>query len=77
MKRSGIEPRPRFHDLRHAYASALLTANVHPKIVSEALGHASVGFTLDTYSHLIPSLGQQAAAAIEAAIGHVSGGGGG
>ena len=44
----------RFHDLRHGYATALLVANVHPKIVSEALGHATVGFTLDTYSHVIP-----------------------
>lgn len=69
MKTAKLEPRPRFHDLRHAYASALLTANVHPKIVSEALGHASVAFTLDTYSHVIPSLGQQAADAIQAAIG--------
>jgi hypothetical protein len=39
-----------FNDLRHGYATALLRQNVHPKIVSEALGHTSVGFTLDTYS---------------------------
>ena len=69
MKREGIEPRPCLHDLRHGYASALLVANVHPKVASEILGHASVSFTLDTYSHVIPSLGEQAADAIQAALG--------
>ena len=43
--------RIRFHDLRHASATRLLEANVNPKVVSEALGHASVGITLDLYSH--------------------------
>jgi integrase len=45
----------RFHDLRHTFASMMLLAGVHPKIVSEALGYASVAFTLDTYSHVIPN----------------------
>ncbi len=44
-------PRIRFHDLRHTHASLLLKQNVHPKIVSERLGHSSVGITLDRYSH--------------------------
>jgi len=50
----------RFHDLRHTFASLMLLASVHAKIVSEMLGHSSVAFTLDTYSHVIGGL-QQAA----------------
>lgn len=51
----------RLHDVRHSYASAALKSGVHPKVVSERLGHADVGFTLRTYSHVIP--GMDAAAA--------------
>jgi len=50
----------RFHDLRHTFTSLMLLAGIHPKIVSEMLGHSSVAFTLDTYSHVIRGL-QQAA----------------
>ena len=53
----------RRHDLRHAHATLMLSAGVHPKVVSERLGHASVGITLDTYSHVLPGL--QAAAAVQ------------
>lgn len=49
------------HGARHTHASLLLRQNVHPKIVSERLGHANIGITLDTYSHVTPGL-QQAAA---------------
>ncbi|WP_314591312.1 site-specific integrase [Paenibacillus terrigena] len=49
-------PRITFHDLRHTHASILLQQGVHPKIVSERLGHASVHMTLNTYSHLLPHL---------------------
>jgi integrase len=49
-------PGTRFHDLRHTFASIMLLTGIHPKIVSEMLGHASVAFTLDTYSHVIPGL---------------------
>jgi integrase len=59
----------RLHDLRHAFATTLLEAGVHPKVASEALGHASVSFTMDTYQHIMPSMGEQVAAAIEAALG--------
>ena len=45
-----------FHDLRHCHASWLLAAGVHPKIVSERLGHSSVQITLDLYSHLLPTI---------------------
>ena len=54
-------PYIRFHDLRHTHASLLLKAGVHPKVVSERLGHSSVTITLDRYSHLLPGL-QEAAA---------------
>jgi Site-specific recombinase XerD len=51
----------RLHDARHTHASLLLKQGVHPKIVQERLGHGSIQITLDTYSHVAPSL-QQAAA---------------
>jgi integrase len=51
LKRSGL-PHVQFHDLRHAHATLLLLARIHPKVVSERLGHASVGITLDLYSHV-------------------------
>ena len=59
-------PRVRFHDLRHAHATLMLTLGVHPKIVSERLGHASIGITLDTYSHVLPSMQAQAVDAFDA-----------
>jgi integrase len=49
-------PEFRFHDLRHTHATMLLKQGVHPKIVSERLGHARVNITLDTYSHVLPEL---------------------
>ena len=52
----------RLHDARHTHASLMLKAGIHPKIVQEPLGHASIQITLDTYSHVAPSL--QAAAAL-------------
>jgi integrase len=62
-------PGTRLHDLRHAFATTLLAVGVHPKVVSEALGHASVAFTMDTYQHVLPTMGEQVAAAIEDALG--------
>jgi integrase len=61
-------PRIRFHDLRHSHATAMLARNIHPKIVSERLGHSRVALTLDTYSHVIPGMQEEAAAAIDAAF---------
>jgi len=51
----------RLHDARHTHASLMLKQGIHPKIVQERLGHASIQITLDTYSHVAPGL--QAAAA--------------
>jgi integrase len=58
----------RLHDLRPGYATALLRAGIHPKIVREQLGHSNIGITLDTYSHVIPSMGAAAAEAIQQAF---------
>ena len=49
-------PHIRFYDLRHTTATLLLSQNVHPKIVQELLGHSKVAITLDTYSHVLPTL---------------------
>jgi site-specific recombinase XerD len=57
-------PRIRLHDLRHTHATLALQAGVHPKVVSERLGHATVAITLDTYSHAIPAMQEEAAALI-------------
>lgn len=54
-------PRVRLHDLRHTHATLLLRAGANPKVVSERLGHSSVAFTLDTYSHVIPGMQPEAA----------------
>ncbi len=58
----------RLHDLRHSHATQLLHQGVHPKIVSERLGHSTVGFTLDTYTHAVQGMDEDAAALIGAAI---------
>ncbi|WP_046176513.1 tyrosine-type recombinase/integrase [Domibacillus indicus] len=55
IKKAGL-PMIRFHDMRHTHATLLLLQGVNPKIVSERLGHADVRITLDTYSHLLPSM---------------------
>jgi integrase len=65
--RAGL-PAIRLHDLRHTYASVALAAGIHPKVVSERLGHANIMITLDTYSHVIPSLQREAADQVAAMI---------
>jgi integrase len=58
----------RLYDLRHTHATALLVAGENPKVVSERLGHASITLTLDTYSHVLPTTQQAAAAKVEALL---------
>ncbi len=58
-------PPIRFHDLRHTAATRLLEQGVHPKVVSEMLGHASVAITLDIYSHVTPDMQRQAVSALD------------
>ena len=55
-------PMIRLHDLRHTSATLALAAGVHPKIVQERLGHSSIGITIDTYSHVIQGMQEEAAA---------------
>ena len=64
LKRAGLPDR-RFHDLRHTCATLLLSKGVHSKFVQELLGHATIAVTLDTYSHVLPGMGNQAANAME------------
>lgn len=56
------------HSLHHPHATQLLRQAVHLKVVSERLGHATVGFTLDTYTHAVRGMDQDAAARIGAAL---------
>jgi integrase len=62
----------RFHDLRHAHATLMLQQGIHPKIVSERLGHSSVAITLDIYSHVLPGLQEAAARRFEEGLQRVS-----
>lgn len=55
-------------DLRHSCATLLLAANEHPKVVIERLGHASIVLTLDTYSHVLPSMQQAASEKLESIL---------
>jgi len=67
VRRAGL-PAIRLHDLRHTHASLMLRQGVHPKIVSERLGHATVGITLDIYSHVTPGLQEAAALSFEQSL---------
>ena len=58
----------RFHDLRHTSATLALEAGVHPKVVQERLGHANIGVTLDTYSHVLPNMQRAAAETLDAMV---------
>jgi integrase len=59
--KKALLPTIRLHDLRHTHATLALRAGIHPKVVSERLGHATVSITLDTYSHAIPAMQEEAA----------------
>lgn len=67
LKRAGL-PHIRIHDLRHTCATLLLSKGVHPKFVQELLGHATIAITLDTYSHVMPSMDDQTARAMQDAL---------
>lgn len=68
LRRAGLSTAFRLYDLRHTAATLLLALNVHPKVVSERKGHASITLTLDTYSHVIPHLDREAGDALAGAL---------
>ena len=61
-------PDIRFHDLRHSAATLLLSLGVHPKVVQEILGHSLISMTMDIYSHVLPSMHQDAINKLNTAI---------
>ncbi len=67
LRAAGL-PRQRFHDLRHACASLLLAQGVPARVVMETLGHSQISLTLNTYSHVIPALGREAAERMDALL---------
>lgn len=67
LKRAGL-PHIRFHDLRHTCATLLLRGDVHPKVVSEMLGHSTIQMTLDRYSHVLPDMQQVAMVRMDAML---------
>jgi integrase len=68
LKKAGL-PDVRFHDLRHSAATLLLSLGVHPKVVQEILGHSQISMTMDIYSHVMPSMHQDAMGKLNEAIG--------
>ena len=64
VRRAGLG-KVRFHDLRHTFASIMLMKGAKPKVISEALGHASVAFTMDTYSHILSGMQEDAMALLD------------
>lgn len=67
LDRAGL-PRIRFHDLRHSAATLMLGQGIHPKVVSEMLGHSQIYITLNLYSHVTPTLQREAAAAVDSLL---------
>jgi integrase len=61
-------PDIRFHDLRHTHATLLLSNGVNVKVISERLGHSNIKVTLDTYSHVLPSMQEEVARKLDEII---------
>ena len=72
LRKADLPHTVRFHDLRHTGATLLLSKGVHPKFVQWLLGHATISTTLDSYSHVVPGMGDYTAAAMENALSEYS-----
>jgi integrase len=68
LQAAGV-PHVRLHDLRHCSATLMLLAGVHPKVVSERLGHSTVAQTLNRYSHVLPTMQAEAAQKLDRMLG--------
>jgi hypothetical protein len=68
LKKAGLPRSVRFHDLRHTCVTLLRPRNVNPKVIEEMLDHANISQTMDIYSHLLPNMQDEAAAAMESAL---------
>lgn len=71
LKRAGL-PNLHFHDLRHTAATLMLKEGIHPKVVQERLGHSQISLTLDTYSHVLPSMQAEAAEKLDQLLTPIS-----
>jgi len=69
VKKLGLSEEIRFHDLRHTAATILLSRGVHPKVVSERLGHADISITLRVYAHVTPHMQEAAIYVMENLFG--------
>ncbi len=68
VEAAGLPKGTRFHDLRHAYASTLIAADLHPKVIQARMRHATLSETMDTYGHLFPNHEELGRGAIDAAF---------
>lgn len=68
LEAAGLPKKVRMYDLRHTCATLLLSQEVNPKVVSERLGHASITLTLDTYTHVLPTMQREAADKLDALL---------
>ena len=65
---AGLSEAYNLYTLRHTHATLCLLAGIHPKVVSERLGHATVSITLDTYSHVLPNMQREASQKLDAML---------
>lgn len=66
-RKTGL-PYRRFYDLRHTCATLLLVQGVHPRVVMEILGHSQISLTMNTYSHVVPTLQEEAASRMDEVV---------
>ncbi len=69
LRQVGLPTTIRFHDLRHTAATLLLSSGVHPKVVSEMLGHTDISITLRVYAHVTPHMQQAAVEVMDGLFG--------